>query len=185
MLTPTVSFGDSNMSERTSSRRTWRPPWFTWGTAGPAAGASFKRKSMITGAEEQNNLKTKDKTKAFHGIKTYLKIVDSLAKFRRRTVSGDMSDISVWNNSSTSSFLASSDTKVALLKRRVVQLDENKYKLLFLGCGSRKDRGTGNSQRGDESLCLTGIRTGRFVSWFDNKPRLVAILVSSNTGNGK
>ena len=102
----------------------------------------------MTGAEEQNNLKTKDKTKAFHGIKTYLKIVDSLAKFRRRTVSGDMSDISVWNNSSTSSFLASSDTKVAL----------------FFGYGSRQDRGTGNSQRGDESLCVSRIRTGRFVS---------------------
>ena len=133
----------------------------------------------MTGTQEQNNLKTKDKTKAFHGIKTYLKIVDSLAKFRRRTVSGDMSDISVWNNSSTSSFLASSDTKVALLKRRVVQLDENKYKLLFLGCGSRQDRGTGNSQRGDESLCVSRIRTGRFVSWFDNMPRLVAIFVKT------
>ena len=83
---------------------------------------------MMTGTQEKNNLKTKDKTKAFHGIMTYLEIVDSLAKFRRRTVSGDRSDISVWNNSSTSSFLASSDTKVALLKRRVVQLDENKYK---------------------------------------------------------
>ena len=61
----------------------------------------------------------------------------------------------------------------------VVQLDENKYKLLFLGCGSRQDRGTGNSQRGDESLCVSRIRTGRFVSWFDNMPRLVAIFVKT------